>query len=221
MVPTFAQKDIVDHLGIAPRTVAFWSDQGVLLPVEPKKSGGSGVHRRFVESEVDVAAILHQASPLKLPIGSLRDIATWIRRVQAAPTLLRPVLRFPDDTEFVRAVVEQSYPQHFAHNGPPQNSKPQVANGRFLPSKPISNEQITMIVSWCSYFSARHRPELSNENKIMMRVAPTATGWDGYMVDDHDIDNFNWHPDSAGFDFDCCIEVNLNKAFAPLHAGGD
>jgi DNA-binding transcriptional MerR regulator len=190
MVPTFAQKDIVDHLGVAPRVLAFWSDQNVLLPVERgKNSGGSGVHRRFAESEVEIAAILFQASALKLPIGTLRDIAAWVRTIQRAPNIFKPALRF-EEKNLIQRIVDDK-------------------------SEPIGSARTAKAVSWFHYYAARHRPEA--EHQIMMRVAPVPLGWNGYIIDDWG-DEFNWSPTRDGhFNFDCCIEINLTKAFAPFH----
>jgi hypothetical protein len=188
MQSTFAQKDIVDTLGIPTRTFANWCDQEVLIPQKRDEDAGSGVHRRFVESEVDIAAVLHQGARGKLPIGVLRDIAHWFRGIQRVPKTISPVLRFEDRDVIEKLIVDD---------------------------KLISGHTAARILSWYYYFAARYRPEVGF--KVIMRVAPAPRGWDGFIrnawADDFNFDEVR----DGGFDFNWCVEFNLSDAFAKLH----
>src|SRR5271170_7358516 len=106
MQVTSSQKDMVDQLGVAARTIAFWADRDVIRPAEKTRGAGSGIHRRFSESEVDIAAILHQVSALKLPIAMLGHVAQFVRRIQRAPNVFKPALRFEDSGIIGKFVAE-------------------------------------------------------------------------------------------------------------------
>jgi hypothetical protein len=211
MEPTYSQKDIVD-LGIPTRTASFWSDQGVLLPTRRAEDAGSGVHRRFATGEVDIAAILLAAAPQKLPIGILKLIAAWIRKIQAAPKDLRLKLGFElrfDDTNAITKIVN-------LHQTSKRGRLWTPSNGLLMREvSSLGHVDTGMIVSWYSYYAARHRPE--REQRIMMSVSTTPYGLDGYISDVWG-DNFDWSPERDGrFDFTSFININLSAAFEKLH----
>lgn len=66
--------------GLKPRTIQFWTSNGVLLPEEGTKHGGPGVHRQYGQTEVIIACILASISQFNIQIGRLTAIATYIRQ---------------------------------------------------------------------------------------------------------------------------------------------
>jgi DNA-binding transcriptional MerR regulator len=78
--PTFLQADIVERLGVKPRSVQFWTANGVL--VGQKQRSGSGIHRRYSFEDFEIAAIAGELSRYGLPISTLKAAADWFRSVQ-------------------------------------------------------------------------------------------------------------------------------------------
>src|SRR5689334_12615457 len=77
---TFTIGDIVARTGAGERQVLMWADMGALLASPSTSRAGRGVHRQFAWREVEVAAVLAAvASPYKMPIGVLAEIAGIVR----------------------------------------------------------------------------------------------------------------------------------------------
>ena len=65
--------------GLKPRTVQFWTSNGVLYPEEGTKHGGPGIHRKYNQTEVIIACLMAELSRFNIQVGKLVSIAAYIR----------------------------------------------------------------------------------------------------------------------------------------------
>ncbi len=67
--------------GIRPRTLQFWTLNGVIQCDPETVHGGPGVPRRYSEDEVAVALVLSEIIRMPLQVGALREIAERFREI--------------------------------------------------------------------------------------------------------------------------------------------
>lgn len=67
--------------GIRPRTLQFWTLNGVIQCDPETEHGGPGVPRRYSEDEVAVALVLSEIIRMPLQVGALREIAERFREI--------------------------------------------------------------------------------------------------------------------------------------------
>jgi hypothetical protein len=75
----FTLAESVVRTGARRRALQLWADGGVIHSTEGTDRAGTGVHRRFPESELRIAAVLGALADLGLPIGFLRSLANALR----------------------------------------------------------------------------------------------------------------------------------------------
>ena len=83
---SFRMKDItlsqlVKCTGLKPRTLQFWTLNGVIHCDPETQHGGPGVPRRYSEDEVAIALILSEVIRMPLQVGALREIAGRVREI--------------------------------------------------------------------------------------------------------------------------------------------
>ncbi|MCH8096466.1 MAG: MerR family transcriptional regulator [Proteobacteria bacterium] len=67
--------------GLRPRTLQFWTLNGVIQCDPETEHGGPGVPRRYSEDEVAVALVLSEIIRMPLQVGALREIAERFREI--------------------------------------------------------------------------------------------------------------------------------------------
>ncbi len=67
--------------GIRPRTLQFWTLNGVIQCDPETVHGGPGVPRRYSEDEVAVALVLSEIIRMPLQVGALHEIAERFREI--------------------------------------------------------------------------------------------------------------------------------------------
>ena len=67
--------------GVRPRTLQFWTLNGVIQCDPKTEHGGPGVPRRYSEDEVAVALVLSEIIRMPLQVGALREIAERFREI--------------------------------------------------------------------------------------------------------------------------------------------
>ena len=72
---------LVKCTGLKPRTLQFWTLNGVIHCDPETKHGGPGVPRRYGEDEAAIALVLGQIIKMPLQIGALREISQGLREV--------------------------------------------------------------------------------------------------------------------------------------------
>lgn len=101
---TFLVADVASMAGLKPRTVQFWTLNGVIECDPATRHGGSGVKRRYELPEVVIAAFLGVIARLSVPVGQLKQAAQKIREV----LLLHPQM----DKESRRRIVDDMQSRH-------------------------------------------------------------------------------------------------------------
>lgn len=71
--------DVAKVTGAKKRTIQLWADGGLIRAINATTRRGTGVHRRFAEGEVKVAALLTPLANLGLTIGQLEWFAALFR----------------------------------------------------------------------------------------------------------------------------------------------
>ena len=71
--------EVAKVTGAKKRTIQVWADTGLIHPSNATSRRGTGVHRRFSEGEVKVAALLTPLANLGLTIGQLEWFAALFR----------------------------------------------------------------------------------------------------------------------------------------------
>jgi hypothetical protein len=65
---------------VKPRTLQLWTDAGALLALPDTDRKGSGAHRLYNESELEIAVVLQAlAGSFRIPVGKLKKIAADLR----------------------------------------------------------------------------------------------------------------------------------------------
>ena len=67
--------------GLKPRTLQFWTLNGVIQCDPETEHGGPGVPRRYSEDEVATALVLSEIIRMPLQVGALREIAERFREI--------------------------------------------------------------------------------------------------------------------------------------------
>ncbi len=68
-------------MGLKPRTLQFWTLNGVICCDSETEHGGPGVPRRYSEDEVAIALVLSEIIRMPLQVGALREIAERFREI--------------------------------------------------------------------------------------------------------------------------------------------
>jgi DNA-binding transcriptional MerR regulator len=72
----FTLAEVVARTGAKRRAVQLWADGGVIESTAETDRAGTGVHRVYDESQVQIAAILAAlANNISMPIGELQQLA--------------------------------------------------------------------------------------------------------------------------------------------------
>ncbi len=72
---------LVECTGLKPRTLQFWTLNGVILCYPETQHGGPGVPRRYPGEEAVVALILSQISRVPLQLRAVKEIADRLRKI--------------------------------------------------------------------------------------------------------------------------------------------
>ena len=75
----FTLKQVSEVSGVQPRTLQFWTSNGVIRPEPSTRLKGPGKHRRYPKVEVQIAALLGEVKALGVQVGTLEDIAVYLR----------------------------------------------------------------------------------------------------------------------------------------------
>ena len=67
--------------GLKPRTLQFWTLNGVIRCDSETEHGGPGVPRRYSEDEVAIALVLSEIIRMPVQVGALREIAERFREI--------------------------------------------------------------------------------------------------------------------------------------------
>lgn len=81
MARTFTLSELVEMTGLKPRTIQFWTANGVIRPDPTTEYGGPGVPRRYPVHEVAICLVLRELSRLPLQIGGFRQAAAKLREI--------------------------------------------------------------------------------------------------------------------------------------------
>ena len=81
MTETYTLSDISRLTGVKPRTIQFWTNNGVIDCDPETRHGGPGVRRRYSEDEVMIALVVGEISRMPLQVGALREIAGRLRDI--------------------------------------------------------------------------------------------------------------------------------------------
>ncbi len=76
--------------GVKPRTLQFWTQSNVLVPLKATKHGGPGVHRKYDTQEVTIAFIMAELSRYNLQVATLIAVSQEIRRAFELVQTLMP-----------------------------------------------------------------------------------------------------------------------------------
>ena len=79
MESAYSLSDVVNRTGAKRRALQLWADGGIIKSTKDTDRAGTGVHRRFPEAEVRIAALLVPLANMGTPIGILRRFAQEIR----------------------------------------------------------------------------------------------------------------------------------------------
>ena len=80
-VTNITLSQLVKCTGLKPRTLQFWTLNGVIQCVPETEHGGPGVPRRYSEDEVATALVLSEIIRMPLQVGALREIAERFREI--------------------------------------------------------------------------------------------------------------------------------------------
>jgi hypothetical protein len=79
----YTLSQLSEQTGVKPRTLQFWTANGVLEAEKSTSRKGTGVHRRWPWLEVEIAAVFGALERYGLTIGTLYNIAAKIRGYKA------------------------------------------------------------------------------------------------------------------------------------------
>jgi DNA-binding transcriptional MerR regulator len=153
MPVSYTLSQLSEMSGVRPRTLQFWSQNGVLEAEEGTKHKGTGVHRRWPQIEVEIAAVLGALERYGVTVGTLHGIGakirSWKRTAEEKLHL--------DTPEQVRAFLrEQSV---LEHGGGELGSRAEMAAKLKLPNvpkgSPKSPDVIRDLQWWQAWVNAR------------------------------------------------------------------
>lgn len=106
----YALKDMALRTHLPRSTIQRWGNLGVLLSEEHTTHGGRGIHRRFRESELILAALLKPFAVIDVPSGQLLRFAGVLRTALGlAPGLARGIHYEGGAPEIRRALLRGVY----------------------------------------------------------------------------------------------------------------
>jgi DNA-binding transcriptional MerR regulator len=226
MQGTFLQSEVIAMTGIKPRVLQFWTANDVLKATTPGAKAGSGIHRRYTASEVEIAAILAELERYGITIATLRGLGSWIRDIQSWGKKFGVV--GADATElFLREQwylrLKEKDPDRIVSiikNKSSQSSDLEALNLEHLEAFPrgkptITEEQHDKIWTWIEYERAR-KPRWDEGEKIAIYLAYDGSGkWVGQIQAEG---NTDWsRPLEAKYSqYDSYLVVRLSHIFAKL-----
>ena len=89
MTDTYSVAEIVKRTGALRRRVQLWADAGVIRSSAATQHGGSGTHRAFDGTELQIAALVTPLANLSMSIGLLKFFADEIRPILCGNFLRR------------------------------------------------------------------------------------------------------------------------------------
>ena len=81
MTDSYTLSDIIKLTGAKPRTIQYWSLNGVIQCDPETQHSGPGSPRRYSEDEVVIAMIINGVARMPLMIGALKNISNKIREM--------------------------------------------------------------------------------------------------------------------------------------------
>lgn len=72
---------LVECTGLKPRTLQFWTLNGVILCYPETQHGGPGVPRRYPGEEAAIALVLSQITRVPLQLRAVKEIAARLREI--------------------------------------------------------------------------------------------------------------------------------------------
>ena len=102
MTETYALSQVAKASGMSPRTLQFWTSNGVIQPDADTLHGGPGTHRRYPREEVEIAAILFEMAAFNIQVGTLKNVAEDLRKSRDAG----PEFGFASGEEALKAAYE-------------------------------------------------------------------------------------------------------------------
>ena len=81
MTDSYTLSDVVKLTGAKPRTIQYWSLNGVIQCDPETQHSGPGSPRQYSEDEVVIAMIINGVARMPLMIGALKDISNKIREM--------------------------------------------------------------------------------------------------------------------------------------------
>ncbi len=79
MTETYILSQVAKASGVSPRTLQFWTSNGVIKPDPETLLGGRGTPRRYSRKEVEIAAVLGELNAFNIQIRVLHRIADDMR----------------------------------------------------------------------------------------------------------------------------------------------
>lgn len=225
MQGSFLQAEVVAMTGVKPRVLQFWTANDVLKATTPGAKAGSGVHRRYSASEVEIAAILAEVDRYGMTISTLRGLASWLRDIQkwgkkfgligADATQL-----FLREQKYLRE-KDSDRTKSILKNKSPGLSDLAVLNLSHLEALPrgkptITEEQHGQIWTWIEYERAR-KPRWDEGEKIAIYLAYDAGGeWVGHIQPEGNTDWYREPTEKKYAPYDSYIVIRLSNIFAKL-----
>ena len=81
---TFTLAEVTEKASVRPRSVQNWAAKKVLRPVSRTSGKGTGVHRLFSISELEITAIIGVISRKAPPLSALREVSKLAKVGSAA-----------------------------------------------------------------------------------------------------------------------------------------
>jgi DNA-binding transcriptional MerR regulator len=79
MTETYILSQVAKASGVSPRTLQFWTSNGVIKPDPETLFGGPGTPRRYSREEVEIATVLGELNTFNVQIRVLNHIADGLR----------------------------------------------------------------------------------------------------------------------------------------------
>jgi len=77
----YTLSDLVRLTGLKPRTLQFWTLNGVIECDPDSAHGGPGKPRRYPDHEAAIAIVLAEITRIPLQVGALKEIAQLVRKI--------------------------------------------------------------------------------------------------------------------------------------------
>lgn len=149
MTDGYTLSQLCKATGLAPRTVQFWTSNGV-VEADPKTlHGGPGVPRQYSYIEAQIAAILAEINKFHLQVGALKFLGTYLRRIFAVK----------QDYNFTGAAEALDYTKKAR-----RERSERVKQGE---APEISPDELTRIHCWASFLTAE---ELRADAYLIIRI---------------------------------------------------